>query len=106
MIKNFKKIAVLFAAAAFMSSCATVSSPVMGLWYTDVKSPAAVTSNANSSKVGTSEASSILGIIATGDASIETAANSAGISKIHHVDVQSTSVLGIFAKYKVFVYGE
>ena len=89
-----------------MSSCAAVKSPLTGVWYTDVKAPLAVTSNANSSKVGSAEASSILGAIATGDASIETAAKSAGITKIHHVDEHSTSVLGIFAKYKIYVYGE
>jgi hypothetical protein len=56
--------------------------------------------------VGTSQATSILGWFAFGDASIDAAAKSAGISKIHHVDEQSTSVLGIFATYKVLVYGE
>lgn len=96
----------MVAAVAFLSSCAMVSAPVMGTIYTDVKAPLAVTSNANSSKVGTSEATSILGIVATGDASIDAAAKSAGITKIHHVDVQSFSVLGIFARFTVYVYGE
>ena len=96
----------MIAAVAFLSSCAMVSSPVLGTIYTDVKAPLAVTSNANSSKVGSAEATSILGIVATGDASIDTAAKSAGITKIHHVDVQSFSVLGIFARFTVYVYGE
>lgn len=106
MIKNFKKIALLVAAAGFMSSCATVSSPLTGFLYTDVQAPVAVTSNANATKVGTAEASTILGLVATGDASIETAAKSAGITKIHHIDAHSTSILGVIAKYKIFVYGE
>lgn len=93
-------------AALFFSSCAFVASPVMGGLYTNVKSPVAVTSNSNSSKVGTSEATSILGWVATGDASINAAAKKAGISKIHHVDAESTSILGLFAKYKIYVYGE
>jgi hypothetical protein len=29
-----------------------------------------------------------------------------GITKIHHVDFHSTSILGIYAKYMVTVYGE
>lgn len=102
----FKKLTFLAVFALMLSSCAYVSSPVTGFVYTDVKSPVAVTENENASKVGTAEATSILGIVATGDASIDAAAKSAGITKIHHVDAQSTGVLGIFAKYKVYVYGE
>ncbi len=105
-MKKTKHLLVIFGAAAFLSSCAMVKSPLIATLYTDVKAPVAVTSNSNSSKVGTSEATSILGIVATGDASIEAAAKSAGITKIHHVDEHSTNILGLFAKYKVYVYGE
>ncbi len=94
------------AVALFFSSCAAVKSPLIGVWYTDVKAPVTATSNSNSTKVGSAEATSFLGIVATGDASIEAASKSAGITKIHHVDEHSTSVLGLFAKYKVYVYGE
>lgn len=87
-------------------SCATVKSPVSGGMYTKVTAPMAVTSNSGYSKVGTAECISILGIVATGDASVQTAAKSAGITKIHHVDEESTCILGIFAKYKIYVYGE
>ena len=98
--------AAFLAVALMVSSCAVVRSPVIGGLYTDVKAPLAVTGNSGSSKVGTAEATSILGLVATGDASIETAAKSAGITKIHHVDEYAYSVLGIFAKYTIFVYGE
>jgi len=101
-----KKLLALILIAGFMSSCAFVASPLMGGLYTDVKAPLAVTSNAGSTKVGTAKAQSILGIVATGDASIEAASRSAGITKIHHVDYQATSILGIIATYTVFVYGE
>jgi hypothetical protein len=105
-MKKLKNI-TLFAGIAFLlSSCAVVQSPLVGSIYTDVKSPVAVTNNANSSKAGYSQATSILGLFATGDASIQAACNSGNISKIHHVDQHSTSVLGIFATYKVTVYGE
>lgn len=105
-MKTLKTFVFLAAIAVLMSSCAAVSSPVTGFLYTDVKSPVAVTSNSNSSKVGTAEATSILGIAGTGDASIEKAAKSAGITKIHHVDQHGTSILGIYAKYTIYVYGE
>jgi len=89
-----------------MTSCAQVKAPLTGVIYTDLKAPLAVTDNTGSSKVGSAEAMSILGAVATGDASIETAAKSAGITKIHHVDEHVNSILGIIAKYKVVVYGE
>jgi hypothetical protein len=92
-------------AALVLSSCGSISSPAMGMLYTDVKAPIAVTSNSASSKVGTASASMIIGI-ATGDASIETAAKSAGITKIHHVDQHTTSILGVYGTYTVTVYGE
>jgi outer membrane lipoprotein-sorting protein len=68
-----KKLFALILIAGFMSGCAFVSAPLMGSLYTDVKAPLAVTSNAGSTKVGTAKAQSILGIVATGDASIEAA---------------------------------
>jgi len=102
-----KTILIIVVAALFLSSCAMVTrSPLIGGIYTEVKAPLTATSNANSSKVGSAEATSILGLVATGDASIQTAAKSAGITKIHHVDEESMSILGLFAKYKIFVYGE
>ncbi len=106
MLKKIKTVVALFAIATMMSSCAMVQSPVMATIYTDVKAPVAVTGNSGSSKVGTATAKSILGILATGDASIQAAAQSAGITKIHHVDAHSSAILGIIASYTVYVYGE
>jgi hypothetical protein len=56
--------------------------------------------------MGTSVATSILGLIATGDASIEAAAKAGGISKIHHVDYQAMSILGLYSTFTTVVYGE
>ena len=107
MLKQIKIFAIVFSVALLLTSCAAgVKSPLIGTLFTDVKASLAVTSNSGSSKVGTAEATSILGIVATGDASIEAAAKKAGISKIHHVDEHSFNVLGIIARYKVIVYGE
>lgn len=103
---NMKKLFLPLACMLFLSSCAFVATPVLGGLYTDVKAPLAATSNTVGNKVGTAEATSILGIVANGDASIEAAAKSAGITKISHVDYQGYSVLGIFAKFTVYVYGE
>lgn len=105
-MKTLKKTIFFITAVLALSSCAAVRSPLTGVLYSDVKSPLAVTGNEISTKVGKAEATSVLGIVATGDASIDAAAKSAGITKIHHVDQQAVQALGIFARYTVYVYGE
>lgn len=104
------KKAIIFAAAiasaAALSGCAVASAPVSGVLYTDVNYPITATSNEQGSKSGEASATSILGIIATGDASVAEAAKNGGISKVKTVDVKSTSILGIYAKYTVVVTGE
>lgn len=102
-----KKLLFVSVIAMFLlSGCAMVQSPVFATLYTDVKAPLAVTGNSGASKVGTAEANSILGIVATGDASIDAAAKSAGITKIHHVDYEAKNILGFYATFTVYVYGE
>lgn len=104
-----KKLLIIAAVAvtALLSSCASTGTVCgVGGIYTDVKSGMTATSNNVGSKVGTASATNVLGIIATGDASINAAANNAGIKKISHVDQQQKSILGLFTKYEVFVYGE
>lgn len=102
-MKNMLIVATL---AIALSSCSFATAPVLGGIYTDVKAPLTATANPVASKVGSAEATSVLGLVATGDASIQAAAQKAGITRISHVDYQSYSILGIFARYTVYVYGE
>ncbi|MEG2064214.1 MAG: TRL-like family protein [Alistipes sp.] len=90
----------------FFTSCAAVKSPVVGMVYTNVKDGMAVTNNVGSSKVGTASVKGYVGVVATGDASIQAAAKDAGITRIHHVDYESKSYVGVYSKYTVIVYGE
>lgn len=100
-------LALAILGSMVLTSCgAYVASPLTGFLYTDFKAPFTATANTVATKVGTAEATSILGIVATGDASITTAAKQAGITKISHVDYEAKSILGIFAKYTIYVYGE
>ena len=78
---------------------------VGGMLYTDVTGPVAVTGNSGASKVGEASSTGII-CVATGDSSIKAAAASAGITKIQHVDSHTTSVMGLYAKTTVTVYGE
>lgn len=65
-----------------------------------------------SEKIGTARAESLtfplypILSLSYGDASVKTAAQNAGITKIHHVDYQRTNILGVFSTLEVFVYGE
>ena len=100
-------LALLAVSALFFTSCATIATPAgLGTIYTDMQSGETATSNTVGNKVGTAEATNLLGLLVMGDASINTAAKRAGIKKISHIDSQKTTVFGIFSKYTVFVYGQ
>lgn len=93
--------------AIALTSCSTISTGAgVGAIYTGVTEGQIATSNTVGTKVGTSSSIGVLGIVAIGDASIQSAAKEAGITKISHVDVKKTGVLGLFAQYKTIVYGE
>jgi len=90
-----------------MSGCAVVVSPVgNGSIYTSVKGPLGVGSGSGASKKGRSCARSILGIVATGDASIESAKQRGGITTVASVDHDSMSVLGVYSRFCTLVAGE
>ena len=101
-------LAVVLVGAFVFAGCAMSNlSPVTGLFYSDVSGPfTAADSQAGFAKVGQSEATSILGWVALGDCGIDAAAKSAGITKIHHVDVHTFSIAGVWAKVTTTVYGE
>ncbi len=107
-MKTTIKLLLVAVAAAGLSSCGAVMATQAGTGaiYTDVKTGEQVTSNALGSKVGTASATNILGLVAIGDASVETAAKSAGITKISHVDSEKKGILGVYGTYKLYVYGE
>lgn len=104
-----KKLVMSAAAvvALTLASCSTITTGSgIGMLYTGVTEGQIATSNEVGTKVGESSTIGVLGLVSVGDASIQKAAKQAGISKISHVDVKKTSVLGLFASYKTIVYGE
>lgn len=100
-----KQVIALSLALATLVGCATAGGPVTGFWYTDTKGSQSATSNNIDKKKGTSCATSILGLIAMGDASVTTAAKKGRISKISHVDSTHFSLLGVYAENCTVVYG-
>ena len=57
-------------------------------------------------KKGEASSFSVLGLYASGDCSIATAARNGGLKKIGHVDYAYVNVIGIWQKATVIVYGE
>ncbi|MDD5466064.1 MAG: TRL-like family protein [Candidatus Omnitrophica bacterium] len=97
-------VSVLFL-AAMLSGCATPYP--MGMIYTEVKAPVAAGDGAMAySKTGTAKATSILGLVATGDCSIKAAAANGGIKNIKYVDYDARNTLGIYGEYTTTVYGD
>ncbi len=88
-------------AGCVMPYRATIGAPVM-------KTQSAIMvgdTSAGYSKVGTAMCEGIV-LVAYGDASIKAAMENGGISRIHHVDSEEVSVLGVYCKQIIKVYGE
>lgn len=84
--------------------CAT-RQPVIGGIYSDVIAGENVSSNQAGNRVGQACATSILGLVATGDASIESARRAGGITLISSVDAQSSNIFFFYTKYCTIVRG-
>jgi len=112
LLKYFKlslirNILILGTIAVFLSGCAMgTRAPVTGFLYTDAKGSLNVSANQLGSKKGTSCATSILGWIGMGDASIATAASNGGITRISNVDSSNMNILGLYAKTCTIVQGD
>lgn len=101
-----KRLFALSVICAALGGCAMGVSPVNGYVYTNISGPVTVgPSQDTPTKVGRASSRSIFGIYAVGDSSIETAAKNGGITRIHHVDYETQSVLGVIADYTTVVYG-
>jgi hypothetical protein len=90
------------------SGCATAvggNGFALGAIYSGYKTSGQV-GTAQPGKMGESCASSILGWIATGDASIDAAKKAGGITQIAHVDHEQFSVIGVYATTCTIVYGQ
>ena len=100
-----KKVLALVLAGAAFTGCASAATPIYG-WYADVEWSMELPNGAMGSKSGSSKAQSILGIVATGDCSIQAAAKSGGISKVMTVEHHTKNILGLFAEFETKVTGE
>jgi len=105
---DMKKLAMLVAATAIivLSGCATAVP--RGIISSDMTLPIMATGNMKGTKKGVATCQSIMGFIASGDASIAAAMKKGGIKKVSHVDwkVVSEIPLGIKTVYTTTVYGD
>jgi hypothetical protein len=93
-----------------LSGCAGIvfsgNKTPFGFIYANASTNEMVTQNPLTPKEGQACASSILGWVTTGDASVATAAKAGSVSKIASVDHTFTNILGVYSKYCVVVTGE
>ena len=104
---NVKKVVLSILALVLfapMMGCAQAYSPVSGWAWADVHGPLDA-EGAIGGKKGEACATSYVGVVAVGDASIATAAANGGIKNVTGVDHHSTNMLGIIAKFCTIVYG-
>lgn len=105
-----KKIFAIMLISFGLFGCTTAPfQPSVGVMYTDTKAPLQLDYNNTDigHRVGTGTSTSILGLFAFGDCSIQGAAREGGIKTIKHTDYEFTNVLfGVFTKTTVYVYGD
>jgi len=82
-----------------LTGCQPVASPLMGIIFNDTKYGYIATTNAAAPKEGKACAQTILGLVATGDASISAAKAAGGITEVAHIDYSAHSILGVVADF-------
>ena len=100
-----KRILTATAFATLLSGCANGLSPVGVGLITDVKGPITATT-AQGGKQGTSCATTIIGLINKGDASIEAAKANGSIATVATADYHTTGFYPFYGKTCVTVTGQ
>ena len=104
-IKVALTLAGLTAAALSLTACQIVYSPMAGTSFNETKYGNIATAETATTKEGKACGSSILGWVATGDASIAAAKANGGITKVTSVDHSAKNILGILGEWCTIVKG-
>jgi hypothetical protein len=89
-----------------LAGCST-SSPLVGIFYTEIEHGTNVgEGHLTTPKEGKACAQSVLGLVAFGDASIETAKKEGGVRAIAFVDHESMNIWFFYARYCTIVKGQ
>ena len=105
MLKLAVPVMALVLISFVISGCMIVATPAMGVIYTELKYGDTATTATATPKEGKACVQSILGWIATGDASVEMAKKNGGIKEVSSVDHTSKNILGIIGEWCTVVKG-
>ena len=95
-------VASLLSGSLLISGCATPYPT--GVLYTGVKQGVGG-SSVQYSKEGRAKCTSVLGIVASGDCSVEAAAKAGGIADVKLIDYEVKNILGLYGQYTTIVKG-
>ena len=99
------KYTLIASFSLILVSCASLP-PTPGILYSDVQYAQQSTSNQTGNRIGEACSTSILGLVAMGDSTIEAARRNGGITMISSVDRSHKSFLGFgYAKNCTIVRG-
>jgi hypothetical protein len=105
MIMRVFALALVGASMLSLSGCQIVASPLAGAFYNETKYGDIVTTSTSATKEGKACATSILGLVATGDASVTAAKTNGGITNVAVVDHTAKNILGVFGEWCTVVKG-
>ena len=104
MKRSIKGFVCLVLSLMVLSGCATYMPT--GAAFTEIAIPVNATPAAKApTKTGESKCTSVLGLVANGDASIAAACKAGGITEIHHVDWKAKNIFGVYGEFTCVVYG-
>jgi hypothetical protein len=101
--------AVAFAGCAGVAPNTVLGTPMNGWVFSEIEYPhprTEVTNQGVGSKRGEAMVKNYLGLIATGDGSIEEAMKNGEINQVYTVDHKLLNILGIYAEWTTVVTGE
>ena len=97
---------LLIAGLFMLSGCAApLASSGPGFIFTEVKEAVQANNGVSSAKRGEACAQNILGIVSTGDTTVETAKRMSGINSIATIDRSYWSILSVYAKACTVITG-
>lgn len=104
-LKLVLTLAGISVAAFSLAACQIVATPAAGWILTDVKYGDVATTATAATKEGKACASTVLGWVATGDASVAAAKAAGGITTVSSVDHTAHQILGIVGDWCTVVKG-
>ncbi len=112
LLRKLSVVAVLSLGATGLSGCAGVAfagtgAPGFSSLYANTSSKQWINETTKlGAKSGEGCITSILGIVTTGDASVNEITRKANINRVTHIDHKLENMIGLYAKYCVVVYGD